>query len=602
MYVETIAIENYKVFLDRQEVQLAPGFNLLVGSNNSGKTTVLDVLDMNPGLSDPHRSVRTVPKHGGATAPTSRFEVFIRSAYDELRQLVGWNQVPLPLSQVALRDAALTEGHIRERVAANFPFDLRFDLANGQVAARLTADDCVGGSFDTTVGSAVPAAILRYSTPTADPQFTIGAVGGTAPYASSYLSGYQRRIYRFNAQRRPGTDVAAQNDGTLDREASYLPFCINHLQSNDSYAHRTLCGLLNRIFPSVKWVEAPSSGGIFRLRCLPCDPSMRRDDLAIPVAKMGTGVGNVIAMLYVVLTAREPQVIAIDEPNAFLHPRALRELLAILESEGSQHQYVMTAHSPDVITAVNLSSMTLLDFDGTATVAKPINEVSLHDLRGHLADLGIRITDLHSRDRVLWVEGQTEELAIPDLLRHACPEIAASTAVLRVERTGTFSKKGVDPSEVAKLYARLSTSSALVPPMVCILLDAESRSRSERNRITAESNDVLKFLPRRMLENYCMDADAVSAQLESLGLETTSETVDAAITREIAKHPNVHYMDLPAADVLANVVSDLSSTKIEFRKTRDTPSLLAWLARHKPSALDELRSFLRTVFSLPPTV
>lgn len=329
---------------------------------------------------------------------------------------------------------------------------------------------------------------------------------------------------------------------------------------------------------------------------------MRRDDLAIPMAKMGTGVGNVIAMLYVVLTAREPQVIAIDEPNAFLHPRALRELLAILESEGSQHQYVMTAHSPDVITAVNLSSMTLLDFDGTATVAKPINGVSLHELRGHLADLGIRITDLHSRDRVLWVEGQTEELAIPDLLRYACPEIAASTAVLRVERTGTFSKRGVEPSEVAKLYARLSMSSALVPPMVCILLDAESRSREERDRITAKSKDVLKFLPRRMLENYCMDADAVAAQLKSLGLEISSEAVGAAMTREIAKHANIDSSDLLAADILANVVSDLSAAKLEFRKTRDVPSLLEWLARHKPSALDELRSFLRMVFSLPPTL
>lgn len=232
MYVETIAIENYKVFLDRQEIQLAPGFNLLVGSNNSGKTTVLDVLELNPGLSDPHRSIRTVPKHGGATAPTSRFEVFVRSPYDELRQLVGWNQVPLPLSQVALRDAALTEAHIRQRVAANFPFDLRFALESGQFNARLAADDFLGGSFDTTDGTAVPTAMLQYTTPTADPQITIGAVGGTQGYASSYLSGYQRRVYRFSAQRRPGTDAGAGGDGTLDREAGSLPYCINHFQSH----------------------------------------------------------------------------------------------------------------------------------------------------------------------------------------------------------------------------------------------------------------------------------------------------------------------------------------------------------------------------------
>ena len=294
----------------------------------------------------------------------------------------------------------------------------------------MNADEVVTGTFDGGNGNARASAVLQYMTPSAEPSVSVGNQGGQHQWAQTYLSAYAKRIYRFAAQRKPGTEMIDQGDGVLDREALRLPFCINHLASNDSYGHKTLCALINRIFPSVRWIEAPPIGGVFRLRCLPCEPSARRDDLAIPIAKMGTGLGNVIAMLYVALTTREPQVIVIDEPNAFLHPRALRELLAILESDGSQHQYIMTAHSPDVITAVNLASIVLLDFDGTCTTAKQVNEIKLFALRGHLADLGIRITDLHSRDRVLWVEGQTEELLMPDLLRYACPEVAASTAVL----------------------------------------------------------------------------------------------------------------------------------------------------------------------------
>ena len=304
-------------------------------------------------------------------------------------------------------------------------------------------------------------------------------------------------------------------------------------------------------------------------------------------------------MLYVALTAREPQVIAIDEPNAFLHPRALRELLAILESIGAQHQYIMTAHSPDVITAVNLSSIVLLDFDGICTTAKRVNEVDLFALRGHLADLGIRITDLHSRDRVLWVEGQTEELLMPDLLRHACPEIAASTAVLRVERTGTFSRKGAEPSEVADLYRRLSTSSALVPPMVCILLDAEERSQAERERITAESRGSLRFLPRRMLECHVLDAEAITAQLNALGCATSIDLVATALTAKLGDDlTSAALADLHGANVLKDVFSTLSESTIEFQKTRDVPSLVAWLVRHKPEHLDDLRHFLRELFGL----
>lgn len=61
MHIETVEIENYKCFLDRQTLNFEPGFNLLVGANNAGKTTVLDVMDMQPNLAEPHRSQRTIP-------------------------------------------------------------------------------------------------------------------------------------------------------------------------------------------------------------------------------------------------------------------------------------------------------------------------------------------------------------------------------------------------------------------------------------------------------------------------------------------------------------------------------------------------------------
>lgn len=81
MRIDSVSIENYKVFLDRQSIDFSPGFNLLVGANNSGKTTVLDVLDLNTGVTDPHRSVRTVPRYGSGTSPSSLFEVSIKTRY-----------------------------------------------------------------------------------------------------------------------------------------------------------------------------------------------------------------------------------------------------------------------------------------------------------------------------------------------------------------------------------------------------------------------------------------------------------------------------------------------------------------------------------------
>jgi hypothetical protein len=283
---------------------------------------------------------------------------------------------------------------------------------------------------------------------------------------------------------------------------------------------------------------------------------------------MGAGISNVIAMLYVVLTSRQPQVIAIDEPNLFLHPRALRELLQILSIEGKHHQIILTAHSPEVLTSVKPSLITMFEFDGASTKTIQVDAKNISTIRAGLSDLGIRMTDLHGRDQVLWVEGQTEEIVMPELLKLFCPEIAAGTAVLRVEHTGTFEKKGVSPAEVAKLYRRLTTSSALVPPMIAILLDGESRKEDERNRLERESGGVLRFLDRTMLENYVLFPEAIVALLNDLGEAVTLEQVKDAL--RIAGYTGAEDVRaIHGANILKKVFSDLSEARHEFTKTRD---------------------------------
>jgi AAA15 family ATPase/GTPase len=42
MYIESIAIKNYKSFLDFGPITFGPGFNVIVGSNNAGKTALLE--------------------------------------------------------------------------------------------------------------------------------------------------------------------------------------------------------------------------------------------------------------------------------------------------------------------------------------------------------------------------------------------------------------------------------------------------------------------------------------------------------------------------------------------------------------------------------
>lgn len=602
MHIETVAITNYKSFLEKQTLHFEPGFNLLVGTNNAGKTTVLDVIDLDPSLNEPHRSERTIPQFGGQPIQFSEFEVVLATRFSELRRLAGPTQVYLPLTapaNVSLSDPEILK-YVLDFSKNNGALSLTSTFGHSSETVHVAGNDLIRGSANRFSQVPPPAtASLRYRSNEIEPEISVGGHSESQTIVGNYCQLFKPRIYRFNAQRRPGSQCAAQGSAILDREAVTLPYCINHLQTNDAHGHRLFCGWINRIFPSVKWVQAPPTGGGFDLRCLPLPPEARRDDLSTPMARMGAGIGNVIAMLYVVLTSREPQVIAIDEPNAFLHPRALRELLAILESEGKQHQFILTAHSADVLTAVTARSISLLEFDGVATTVRHVGSKDLHAFRGGLADLGIRMTDLHAKDHVFWVEGQTEELVMPEILRWACPEVAAGTSVLRVERTGTFSKKGIEPEEIVKIYERLSSSSALVPPMVCILLDGENRSPESRRAIEASSQGKLRFLDRRMLENYLLHPQALVAAFLELSQTVTDATVRDALSRALVVHeqPSVLAL-LDGAAILQQVFSGLSDASLEFRKTRDVPALVTWILQHDPEYLAPLRDCLRQSFGL----
>ncbi len=606
MYIESISIENYKSFCERQTLQFEPGFNLLLGANNAGKTTVLDVIDLNYNLNEPHRSEITIPEFGGLTTQMSETEVTLVTRFSELRKLIGSTQIYLPVTPFP--NTPLDHSEIANRVLQLIKNDGEIKIASkasGNVeTVEVIADHLIRGRASRqNPHSQQWVALVQFISKESLPRIDINNVG-VGGVIGGYAQLFKPKIYRFNALRRPGHQCGSQGSAVLDREAASLPYCINHLHTNDSHGHAFLCDWINRVFPSVKWVQAPPNGGNFNIKCLPSLPSARRDDLAIPMAHMGAGIGNVIAMLYVVLTSREPQVIAIDEPNSFLHPKALRELLSILEVEGKQHQFILTAHSADVLTAVNAKTISLLDFDGVATAVKQVGSKDFHALRGSLADLGIRMTDLHAKDRVFWVEGQSEELVMPALLRWACPEVAAGTSVLRVEDTNTFSKKKMPPEEIVKIYERLSTSSAaFVPPMVCILLDAEARTKEKREEIEEASQGKLRFLDRRMLENHLLHPKAITEVLKELGQPIEPEDVQAALCKhlELAALPG-NLIEVDGAAALKAVFSGLSDATQEFRKTRDVPTIVNWLIENDPDHLIPLRQCLRKSFGLQVSV
>lgn len=592
MRLEKLTVGNYKSYLETQSIEIGKGFNLFIGGNNSGKTTALEALDFQLGTQVLHRSLWNLPAYGDAPSGNSRLGVTISTSVSELRALFG-NQVAIPLPDNY--NHGMTSGdHAREAfnriqndpqlaITLNFgggleSFSVRSALGESKTKFTNSNDNVLTLSLKFNGGEEQPS------------ECNVFNFGGI-PAQLRFGDAFRRFFYRFSAQRFPAAHAGFTGiPPVLSPDASNLAFCLSQLQLNDSHGHETLCRLVHRVFPTVRWVQAPAvAQNQWEIRCLPCIPQERRDDLAVPLSQMGAGIGNVIAILYILLTSRHPQVIAIDEPNSFLHPKALRELLQILAAEGAQHQYILTAHSADVLTAASPTFVTVFSAEDGRTQVKQVRGAQVQDLRGDLAALGIRMTDLHGRDSVLWVEGQTEELVVPELLRTFCPGIAAGIAVLRVEHTSKFDRTGKEVKEVVDAYERL-TSLSLVPPAVAILIDTEKRKEGECRKLERDTNGRLRFLPKAMLENYVLHAGAIVAVLNAAGESLSVEEVQAALDAELALE---HSDD--GAKILKNIFGSVSEARVEFRKTTHTPQLFTWLVQRAPEHLDLLRTFLREI-------
>jgi ABC-type cobalamin/Fe3+-siderophores transport system ATPase subunit len=593
MYLKQLTISNYKSFYEPKTFNFEPGFNVLLGANSSGKTSVLEAICFHGLANTPHRSVLNVLDIDSVPSDTPtvqlRFSVDIKEV-TKLAQPSNAIHISLGHSNGQFYSADLNL--LSQRVKNEL---LHLDLMTNQSTGQHLNLSFEGWDTPWRVWSgsnSFPG--LQIDRSSCMPVEVANIVGDASDLRPCWER-IKNKIYKFSAERSVQSASGPHGNSELQSNSSNLAFCINHLQSSNKDLFEELNRLLSRVFPTIHWVAAPSDGnGIFELKVHTTPTKMNRGDLAVPINRVGTGVGNALAMLYVALTAQTQRFILLEEPNSFLHPRALRELLAILSEIGSKHQFFITTHSSDVLRTLNSSTVTLLEHDGIQTSVKQTMGSKLHELKSGLIDLGIRLTDLHGCDEVLWVEGETEEAVFPMLLRHYFPEKAQGIAVLPVVSTGEFDSKKLGPKKIADIYKRLSESSFLAPPMVAIALDKERRSDQEMKQVKRECGRLVNFLPRTMLEDYFLDAEALTFVINQYaGQEINIEEAQASLKKAAANVKNAlnpknpQSSDVHAAKALNSVFQEL--LKSEYKKVSHGLDIATWLLKNKPNHFDELK-------------
>lgn len=240
-------------------------------------------------------------------------------------------------------------------------------------------------------------------------------------------------------------------------------------------------------------------------------------DRMLPLSQIGTGIHEVI-MLAAACTFVEDSIVCLEEPEIHLHPSLQRRLMRFLSSNTS-NQYFIATHSASIIDSVNAVIYEVSSATGSTVFEKVVNSQSRRDA---LLELGYRASDLLQSNYVIWVEGPSDRI----YLNHWIGSVDGSLV------------EGIDYSIMfygGRLLAHLNADQEASDELdkfiricnisrhFCILIDSDKRRPDDeinttKNRVLREAGERGGFVwvtAGREIENY-LSADVLNASLRDL--------------------------------------------------------------------------------------
>ncbi len=612
MRFEAIRITNYKSFEDSGWIDLSPGINVVVGENGSGKSALIEILNPREATSTPHRSPANVSL---VRMPNSSVTYRVFTSGDEIRQCTirsgGAFETFVPVHRysrqetVRVGDSSLSvidafhsnsDRELTSFVVALLSSNIRMELVHAFDNEGWQSTTFPPRWFE---GEGVYGLDWRHVTlaPNISTQSfdTLLSQAGhaNAPFRDGITRGAWQRSGEavfglFTSQPKVGACPHSIYAERLKADGSNLAA---HLTTIKSRRRRdNIEEGLRSIFPQCKGFTVTSglhgSENTFTVNLAFHDSD--GDDLSFPLNDCGTGYAQVLLLL-TIITSPEPSILILDEPFTHLHPAAAKKLAGFIR-QYPQHQYVISTHSPEVINALKPDRIIRVDRDPVSgkSTAKSINAGSLPEMRSLLRDLGVSLADVFGFEKIVFVEGETEQECFDYILR-ANEGARAQAANFVVAKKPSEKWRGSRVHDWFERYRSIIESTGLLTPDYCFSFDREDSSPEDRTRIESESSGKVHFIPGRMFEDFLLSERAIVAVLTEQNFPPSDAGLDVAgvLTQAINAGETLH-----AANLLKDIFSKASDAKLEYNKPRHGLMLTKWLLKNEPETIEPLVKYV----------
>ena len=337
---------------------------IFVGRNGSGKSNLVSVFSfLAEAMASPLQAV--FDRAGGISAVRNRSS--------------GKSYPP----KLGLR---VDFGRMNGKAASGFyAFEVRalpnygFSVVREQCSVGGAWFDRVGTKFTSNVGGMKPSL---------DPaSLSLPLVGGEAKFAPVLRTLAAMRVYSIE----PGKlrEMQEPDSGTsLKPDGGNVTSVLKEIERQSKSDFQRISEILATIVPNTKRVQVKKHGKNLSLEFTQEWREKKR--LKFEGFSMSDGTLRAIGLLAAVFQRPVPSLIAVEEPEATIHPGALESVLDLLRHASKHMQVVITTHSPDLLDAKWITDhhLRIVEWREGATRVAPVSDATRKALHDHLMGAG----------------------------------------------------------------------------------------------------------------------------------------------------------------------------------------------------------------------